>query len=77
MWRDVFLANRKRCWKMLGTFNEDLSKLTRAIRRNDGEALFEHFHPHPRHPPRHRRDRPGFRRAGFRPPACHLAKKAE
>ena len=28
---------------MLGTFNEDLSKLTRAIRRNDGEALFEHF----------------------------------
>jgi cyclohexadieny/prephenate dehydrogenase len=28
---------------MLGTFNEDLSKLTRAIRRGDGEALFEHF----------------------------------
>ena len=28
---------------MLGTFNEDLSKLTRAIRRGDGDALFEHF----------------------------------
>jgi len=28
---------------MLGTFNEDLSKLTRAIRRGDGKALFEHF----------------------------------
>jgi cyclohexadieny/prephenate dehydrogenase len=28
---------------MLGTFNEDLSKLTRAIRRGDGETLFEHF----------------------------------
>jgi cyclohexadieny/prephenate dehydrogenase len=28
---------------MLGTFSEDLSQLTRAIRRGDGEALFEHF----------------------------------
>ena len=28
---------------MLGTFNEDLAKLTRAIRRGDGDALFEHF----------------------------------
>jgi cyclohexadieny/prephenate dehydrogenase len=28
---------------MLGTFNEDLAQLTRAIRRGDGEALFEHF----------------------------------
>jgi cyclohexadieny/prephenate dehydrogenase len=43
MWRDVFLANKEAVLEMLGTFNEDLSKLTRAIRRNDGEALFEHF----------------------------------
>ena len=43
MWRDVFLANREAVLEMLGTFNEDLSKLTRAIRRGDGEALFEHF----------------------------------
>jgi cyclohexadieny/prephenate dehydrogenase len=43
MWRDVFLANKDAVLEMLGTFNEDLSKLTRAIRRNDGEALFEHF----------------------------------
>jgi cyclohexadieny/prephenate dehydrogenase len=28
---------------MLGTFSEDLSRLTRAIRRGDGESLFEHF----------------------------------
>jgi cyclohexadieny/prephenate dehydrogenase len=28
---------------MLGAFNEDLSKLTRAIRRGDGDTLFEHF----------------------------------
>jgi cyclohexadieny/prephenate dehydrogenase len=43
MWRDVFLANKDAVLEMLGTFQEDLSKLTRAIRRADGEALFEHF----------------------------------
>jgi cyclohexadieny/prephenate dehydrogenase len=43
MWRDVFLSNKEAVLEMLGTFNEDLSKLTRAIRRGDGEALFEHF----------------------------------
>jgi cyclohexadieny/prephenate dehydrogenase len=43
MWRDVFLTNKDAVLEMLGTFNEDLAKLTRAIRRGDGEALFEHF----------------------------------
>jgi cyclohexadieny/prephenate dehydrogenase len=43
MWRDVFLANKEAVLEMLGTFNEDLAQLTRAIRRGDGEALFEHF----------------------------------
>jgi len=43
MWRDVFLANKDAVLEMLGTFNEDLSQLTRAIRRGDGDALFEHF----------------------------------
>jgi len=43
MWRDVFLANKEAVLEMLGTFNEDLAKLTRAIRRGDGEALFDHF----------------------------------
>jgi cyclohexadieny/prephenate dehydrogenase len=43
MWRDIFLANKDAVLDMLGTFQEDLSKLTRAIRRGDGEALFEHF----------------------------------
>ena len=33
MWRDVFLTNKDAVLEMLGTFNEDLSKLTRAIRR--------------------------------------------
>ena len=43
MWRDVFLANKDAVLEMLGTFNEDLSQLTRAIRRGDGEVLFDHF----------------------------------
>jgi len=43
MWRDVFLANKDAVLEMLGRFNEDVSALTRAIRRGDGEALFNHF----------------------------------
>ncbi len=43
MWRDVFLNNKDAVLEMLGAFQEDLSKLTRAIRRGDGDALFEHF----------------------------------
>jgi cyclohexadieny/prephenate dehydrogenase len=43
MWRDVFLANKDAVLEMLGRFNEDIAGLTKAIRRGDGEALFEHF----------------------------------
>ena len=43
MWRDVFLANKDAVLEMLGTFNEDLAQLTRAIRRGDGTVLFDHF----------------------------------
>jgi cyclohexadieny/prephenate dehydrogenase len=43
MWRDVFLANKDAVLEMLGRFNEDIASLTRAIRRGDGDALFEHF----------------------------------
>jgi len=43
MWRDVFLTNKEAVLEMLGTFSEDLAKLTRAIRRGDGAALFDHF----------------------------------
>ena len=28
---------------MLGRFNEDVAALTKAIRRGDGDALFQHF----------------------------------
>jgi cyclohexadieny/prephenate dehydrogenase len=43
MWRDVFLANKEAVLEMLGRFNEDIATLTRAIRRGDGDTLFEHF----------------------------------
>jgi cyclohexadieny/prephenate dehydrogenase len=39
MWRDVFLTNRDAVLEMLATFNEDLARLQRAIRRNEGEEL--------------------------------------
>jgi cyclohexadieny/prephenate dehydrogenase len=43
MWRDIFLANKDAILEMLGRFNEDVAALTKAIRRGDGEALFEQF----------------------------------
>ena len=43
MWRDIFLANREAVLEMLGRFNEDLSRLQRAIRWSDGELLYELF----------------------------------
>lgn len=43
MWRDIFLGNRDAVLEMLGTFGEDLAKMTRAIRRGDGDTLFELF----------------------------------
>src|SRR5438105_3502595 len=77
MWRDVFLNNKEAVLEMLGTFNEDLSRLTRAIRRGDGEALFEHF-------TRTRAIRRGIVEIGqdsaapdFGRPHAHLVKKVE
>jgi len=43
MWRDVFLANKDAVLEILGRFNEDVATLTRAIRRGDGETLFNLF----------------------------------
>jgi len=43
MWRDIFLANKDAVLEMLGRFNEDVSALTKAIRKGDGDALFDHF----------------------------------
>ena len=43
MWRDVFLANREAVLEMLATFNEDLARVQRAIRRGEGDFLEELF----------------------------------
>lgn len=43
MWRDIFLTNREAVLEVLGRFDEDFTELKRAIRRGDGEKLFEHF----------------------------------
>jgi cyclohexadieny/prephenate dehydrogenase len=43
MWRDIFLNNKDAVLEVLGRFNEDLATLTRAIRRGDGEGLFNLF----------------------------------
>jgi cyclohexadieny/prephenate dehydrogenase len=43
MWRDVFLSNKEAVLEILGRFNEDVATLTRAIRRGDGDTLFDLF----------------------------------
>ncbi len=43
MWRDVFLTNKDAVLEMLQRFSEDLTALQRAIRVDDGDALFDHF----------------------------------
>ncbi len=43
MWRDVFLSNKEAVLEMLQRFTEDLTGLQKAIRMDDGEALFDHF----------------------------------
>jgi cyclohexadieny/prephenate dehydrogenase len=43
MWRDVFLNNKDATLEMLGRFTEELFDLQRAIRRGDGDQLFDYF----------------------------------
>jgi cyclohexadieny/prephenate dehydrogenase len=43
MWRDVFLNNRKAVLEILGRFTEDLTAMQRAIRRGDGDYLYQSF----------------------------------
>ena len=43
MWRDVFLSNREAVLEMLQRFSEDLTELQKAIRKGDGETLFDTF----------------------------------
>ena len=43
MWRDVFLNNKEAVLDLLQRFQEDLVNMQRAIRRGDGEFLFDRF----------------------------------
>jgi cyclohexadieny/prephenate dehydrogenase len=43
MWRDVFLNNKDAVLDVLQRFSEDLTALQRAIRWDDGDALFDLF----------------------------------
>ncbi|MES2302331.1 MAG: prephenate/arogenate dehydrogenase family protein [Pseudomonadota bacterium] len=43
MWRDVFLSNRDAVLEMLQRFTEDLTELQKAIRKGDGDTLYDHF----------------------------------
>ncbi|MBS7537728.1 prephenate/arogenate dehydrogenase family protein [Ancylobacter lacus] len=43
MWRDIFLNNREAVIEVLGRFTEDLIALQRAIRWEQGDALFDLF----------------------------------
>jgi len=43
MWRDVFLNNREAVLESLQRFSEDLSAMQKAIRRGDGDYLFNKF----------------------------------
>lgn len=41
MWRDIFLNNKEAILDVLLQFNADLSSLTEAIRKSDGERIFD------------------------------------
>jgi cyclohexadieny/prephenate dehydrogenase len=43
MWRDVFLHNKDATLEVLGRLTEDIFALQRAIRKGDGEMLFDQF----------------------------------
>ncbi len=43
MWRDVFLNNKDAVLEVLQRFTEDLTALQRAIRKEDGDYLYQRF----------------------------------
>ena len=43
MWRDVFLSNKDATLEILGRFTEELFALQRAIRKGDGDHLYDYF----------------------------------
>ena len=43
MWRDIFLSNKEAILDVLFELTADISSLSEAIRRDDGEMLFNHL----------------------------------
>lgn len=43
MWRDIFLNNKQAVLEILQRFTEDLTAMQKAIRRGDGQFLFDTF----------------------------------
>jgi cyclohexadieny/prephenate dehydrogenase len=43
MWRDVFLNNKDAVLEVLQRFTEDLTALQKAIRKQDGDYLYQTF----------------------------------
>lgn len=43
MWRDIFLHNKDAVLEVLQRFNEDLTAMQKAIRKEDGEYLYQYF----------------------------------
>lgn len=43
MWRDVFMNNKDAVLEILQRFTEDLSAMQKAIRKSDGEYLYQRF----------------------------------
>lgn len=43
MWRDVFLNNKEAVLEVLQRFSEDLTALQKAIRKQDGDYLYQQF----------------------------------
>lgn len=43
MWRDVFLNNKEAVLEVLQRFTEDLTALQKAIRKQDGDYLYQNF----------------------------------
>lgn len=43
MWRDIMIHNKDAVLEMLQRFNEDISALQKAIRKEDGDYLYNYF----------------------------------
>ncbi|MGB0672013.1 MAG: prephenate dehydrogenase/arogenate dehydrogenase family protein, partial [Rhodospirillales bacterium] len=43
MWRDIFLKNQEAVLEIVSRFSEDLTGLRKAIRRGEGDTLFDTF----------------------------------